>query len=73
MFAALYAPSIPAAAIVDVARTFTPRFEQVGPLVLLDAGGLSRLFGSAHELGEHLQAALCSRPAFALHASADRS
>ena len=25
-----------------MARTFTPRFEQVGPLVLLDAGGLDR-------------------------------
>ena len=61
MFVALYAPSLPAAAIIDVARTFTPRFEQVGPLVLLDAGGLSRLFGNAQELGAHLQAALESR------------
>lgn len=61
MFAALCAPSLPAAAIVDVARAFTPRFEQVGPLVLLDAGGLSRLFGTAQELGAHLQAALESR------------
>ena len=61
MFLALYAPSIPAVAIIDVARAFTPRFEQVGPIVLLDAGGLSRLFGSAHELGAHLQAALESR------------
>jgi len=58
VFAALVAPSISAAAIIDVARAFTPRFEQVGPLVLLDAGGLSRLFGSAQELGEHLQEAL---------------
>ena len=65
MFAALVAPSIPAAAIIDVARAFTPRFEQVGPLVLLDAGGLSGLFGNAHELGTHLQAALESRPPFA--------
>jgi len=54
VFVALYAPSIPAAAIIDVARAFTPRFEQVGPLVLLDAGGLSRLFGSPQELGKHL-------------------
>ncbi|MGE0865524.1 MAG: hypothetical protein AB7P34_16630, partial [Vicinamibacterales bacterium] len=61
MFAALCAPSLSAAAVVDVARAFTPRFEQVGPLVLLDAGGLSRLFGTAQELGEHLQAALESR------------
>jgi protein ImuB len=58
MFAALYAPALPAAAIVDVARAFTPRFEAVGPLVLLDASGLSRLFGSAQELGEHLRDAL---------------
>jgi protein ImuB len=58
VFAALIAPSLPAAAIVDVARSFTPRFEQVGPLMLLDAGGLSRLFGSAQELGEQLRDAL---------------
>jgi len=58
VFAALVAPSIPAAAIIDVARAFTPRFEQVGPLVLLDAGGLSRLFGSAQELGGYLSEAL---------------
>ena len=58
MFAALVAPSIPAVAIIDVARAFTPRFEQVGPLVLLDAGGLSRLFGSPQDLGTHLSDAL---------------
>jgi protein ImuB len=80
MFAALYAPSLPAAALVDVARAFTPRFEtlgrvgqvgqvgQVNPhqphqpyppcVVLLDASGLSRLFGSAQELGEHLRDAI---------------
>ena len=58
MFAALYAPSLPVAALVDVARAFTPRFEQLGPIILLDASGLSRLFGSAQELGEHLRDAL---------------
>src|SRR5687767_12933832 len=58
MFAALYAPSLPAAALVDVARAFTPRFEQVGSVILLDASGLSRLFGTAQELGEHLRDAL---------------
>src|SRR5215207_3823939 len=58
MFAALYAPSLPAAALVDVARAFTPRFEQLGSVILLDASGLSRLFGSAQELGEHLRDAL---------------
>jgi protein ImuB len=55
VFAALYSPSTPVAALVGVARAFTPRFEQVGPLVLLDASGLSRLFGTAQELGEHLR------------------
>lgn len=58
MFAALYAPSVPTMAVIDVARNFTPRFEQVGNIVLLDASGLSRLFGSAQELGEHLRDAL---------------
>ena len=58
MFAALYAPSIPAAAVIDVARAFTPRFETIGQVVLLDASGLSRLFGSAQELGDHLRDAL---------------
>jgi len=58
VFAALVAPSIPAAAIIEVARAFTPRFEQAGPIVLLDAGGLSRLFGSPQELGAHLSDAL---------------
>src|SRR5690349_6323842 len=58
MFAALYAPSIPTAAVIDVARAFTPRFEQLGSVILLDASGLSRLFGSAQELGEHLRDAL---------------
>ena len=61
MFAALYAPSVPAAAVLDVARAFTPRFEQLGAVVLLDAGGLSRLFGTAEELGEHLRDALVKR------------
>ncbi|HEX8031142.1 MAG TPA: hypothetical protein VF491_21890 [Vicinamibacterales bacterium] len=58
MFAALYAPSLPMAALVDVARAFTPRFETLGQVVLLDASGLSRLFGTAQELGEHLRDAL---------------
>ena len=58
MFAALYAPSVPTAALLEVARGFTPRFEQVGSLVLLDATGLSRLFGSPQELGQHLRDAI---------------
>jgi protein ImuB len=63
VFAALLAPSIPTAAVVDVARSFTPRFEQVGTLMLLDAGGLSRLFGSAQELGAQLHQALMAHGA----------
>src|SRR6186997_2878242 len=58
MFCALFAPPLPTAALVDVARAFTPRFEQIGSVILLDASGLSRLFGSAQELGEHLRDAL---------------
>src|ERR671912_1708281 len=63
MFAALYAPLIRTATLLDVARAFTPRFQQLGTapgssVVLLDASGLSRLFGSAQELGEHLREAL---------------
>ncbi|MFM8535806.1 MAG: hypothetical protein ACKOEC_19835, partial [Acidimicrobiia bacterium] len=58
MFAALYAPAVPLAAVIDVARQFTPRFEQLGSVVLLDASGLSRLFGSPQELGDHLRDAL---------------
>ena len=61
VFAALYAPSLPAAALLEVARAFTPRFEQIGSVVLLDASGLSRLFGSAQELGEHLRDALAKQ------------
>ena len=58
MFAALYAPAVPTPALVDIARAFTPRFEQIGSVVLLDASGLSRLFGTAQELGEHLRDAI---------------
>ncbi len=54
MFAALFAPSAPPAALLSIARNFSPRVERVGSLVVLDASGLSRLFGSAQELGEHL-------------------
>ena len=42
------------AALVSVAQGFSPRVEVIGPLVLLDVGGLSRVFGSPRELGEHL-------------------
>ena len=54
----MYAPAVPTPALVDIARAFTPRFEQIGSVVLLDANGLSRLFGTAQELGEHLRDAI---------------
>jgi protein ImuB len=72
VFAALVAPSIPAAAILDVARAFTPRFEQVGPLVLLDAAGLSRLFGSPQDLGTHLSEALAAHGSGAIGGTVPR-
>ena len=57
MFAALQAsPSVPVAALVDVAQAFTPRFQVIGPFVLLDVSGLSSLFGSPAELGAALRA-----------------
>jgi protein ImuB len=55
MFACLYSLSVPVAALVRMAQDFTPRFEVVGPLVMLDIGGLSRLFGSPRDIGEQLR------------------
>ncbi len=46
MFACLYSLSAPQSLLVNVAQDFTPRFETIGPLVMLDIAGLSRLFGS---------------------------
>ncbi len=57
MFACLYSLSAPVAALVKIAEDFTPRFEVMGPLVMLDVGGLSRLFGSPQDIGEHLRRA----------------
>lgn len=57
MFACLYSLSTPVAALVSLAESFTPRFEVVGPLVMLDASGLTRLFGTPREIGEQLRAA----------------
>lgn len=57
MFACLYSSSVPLAALIKLAEDFTPRFEVLGPLVMLDAGGLSRLFGTPREIGDHLRRA----------------
>ncbi|MGE3191186.1 MAG: hypothetical protein AB7N90_16005, partial [Vicinamibacterales bacterium] len=56
MFAALHAPPEHLAGLIDVAQGFTPRFEVLPPVVLLDVSGLSRLFGSAEEIGRCLLA-----------------
>src|SRR5918993_1838121 len=55
MFACLYSLSTPVAALIKLAEDFTPRFEVVGPLVMLDVSGLSRLFGSPREIGEQIR------------------
>ncbi len=60
MFACLYAHRGSVSRWVTVAESFTPRFEVVGPLVMLDVSGLSRLFGSADEIGAHLDRAMAT-------------
>ena len=57
MFACLYSIASPLTALVKLAEDFTPRFEVVGPLVMLDVKGLSRLIGSPQEIGEQLRRA----------------
>jgi protein ImuB len=55
MFACLYSLSTPVAALVRLAEDFTPRFDVVGPVVMLDVSGLSRLFGTPREIGEQVR------------------
>jgi protein ImuB len=62
MFACLYSLSAPPSDLVKVAQDFTPRFETIGPLVMLDLSGLSRLFGSAREIGEQLRRSTAGAP-----------
>jgi hypothetical protein len=62
MFACLYSSRAPQSDVVKVAQDFTPRYEIVGPLVMLDLSGLSRLFGTAREIGEQLRAAMGGAP-----------
>jgi hypothetical protein len=54
VFACLHTLTPASARLVDVAKAFTPRFEVVGAQVMLDARGLSRIFGEAQDLGRHL-------------------
>jgi hypothetical protein len=62
MFACLYSLSAAPSLLMKVAQDFTPRYEVIGPLVLLDLSGLSRLFGTAREIGEQLRAAMAGAP-----------
>ena len=57
MFACLYSLSASISTLVRIAEDFSPRFEVVGPVVVLDVSGLSRLFGSPREIGEQLRRA----------------
>lgn len=62
MFACLYSLSAPESILTTVAEDFTPRYEVIGPLVMLDVSGLSRLFGTPREIGEQLRRSLDGAP-----------
>ncbi|MGE0463155.1 MAG: hypothetical protein AB7Q16_17455 [Vicinamibacterales bacterium] len=73
MFAVLRAsPAVSLDALAGVAQAFTPRFQVLGPFVVLDVGGLSALFGTSEELGGALHEACpaCRSVALASTASA---
>ena len=55
MFACFYSLTAPLSALVRVAETFTPRFEVVGRLVMLDVSGVSRLFGTPREMADQMR------------------
>jgi protein ImuB len=62
MFACLYSLSAPQSLVIKVAQDFTPRYEVIGPLVMLDLSGLSRLFGTAREIGDELRQSMGGAP-----------
>lgn len=73
MFAVLHAsPETPLDALLAVAQAFTPRFQAIGPFVLLDVGGLSALFETPPELGDaiHRACPACRSVALASTAAA---
>jgi protein ImuB len=71
VFAVLHASATtPLDTVVAVAQAFTPRFQVLGPLVLLDVGGLSALFGTPEELGGAMRAACPDCRAVALGTTA---
>jgi hypothetical protein len=58
VFAVLHAsPGMPLDALVEVAQAFTPRFQVIGPFVLLEVGGLSALFETPRDLGDAIHGA----------------
>jgi protein ImuB len=66
MFACLSSLSAPHSTLIRVAQEFTPRYEVIGSgpgsLVMLDLSGLSRLFGSAQEIGDQLRRSMAGAP-----------
>ena len=71
VFAVLHASAAtPLDALVEVAQAFTPRFQVLGPFVLLDVGGLSALFGTPGELGGAIRQACPQCRAVALGSTA---
>jgi protein ImuB len=62
MFACLHSLSTPVRDLVALAEDFTPRYEIMGPLVILDLSGLSRLFGSPRDIGEQLRRSSAGKP-----------
>jgi protein ImuB len=57
MFACFSSLTSPLTALVAMAETFTPRFEVVGPLVMLDVSGVTRLFGTPREMADQMRRA----------------
>ncbi len=71
MFAVLQASAAtPIDALVGVAQAFTPRFQVLGPFVVLDIGGLSALFGTPGELGGAIREACPACRSMALASTA---
>src|ERR1041385_384858 len=57
MYGVLYAaPGTDPAALIAIAREFSPRIEPYGPCeIAIDLSGLTRLFGTAREIGDELR------------------
>jgi len=81
MFASIHAPGVSQAVLVECARAFSPRLESAAAdTVVLDANGLSRLFGTpaelagaiarrAAEMGLSASVGIASTPEAAVHAA----